>query len=289
MKAAPAPGAQPPGRPLWVNGQLVRGDDAALSLFDRGARDGGGLFETLRVDAGRPFAWERHMERLVLGAAELGFPVPPSPATLRAAVDELLAAQSLADAVVRITVTRGIAGGRPTRTGAWIDAEPLAGRLWRGTRSGDASAIVSPLAFEPNWIGRYKTTSRLAWDLAREQAVAARVDEALLATGAGALLEGSASNVFLVRGGEVLTPALSANVLPGITRAVVLDLCAGLGIAAREAALTVADARAADEIFLTNSVQEVLPLAVLDARTLPKRAVGERLREAYRHRVLAGA
>jgi len=115
-------GARVPERSVWLNGHLVRGHDAALSVFDRGARDGGALFETLRAYGGRPFAWERHMERMVLSAAELGFPVPPSPSRLRAAVDEVLAAEGLRDAVLRITVTRGIPGGRPARTGSWVEA-----------------------------------------------------------------------------------------------------------------------------------------------------------------------
>src|SRR5215831_19442010 len=126
-----------PDRPVWIDGRLVRGDAAAVSVFDRGARDGGGLFETLRVYGGRAFGWERHMERLVLGAAELGFPVPPSPSRLRDAVAEVLDATALSDAVVRITITRGIPGGRPVRTGAWVEAEPLAGRLWAGARTID--------------------------------------------------------------------------------------------------------------------------------------------------------
>src|SRR5215813_1267837 len=103
-------GARAPDRPVWLDGRIVRGEAAMVSVFDRGARDGGGLFETLRVYHGRPFAWERHMERLVLSAAELGFPVPPSPGLLRTAVAEVLEACALADAVVRITVTRGIPG-----------------------------------------------------------------------------------------------------------------------------------------------------------------------------------
>src|SRR4029453_19444311 len=107
-----------------------RGAEAVGSLFARGARDGEGLFETLRVYGGHPFLWERHMERLVLSAAELGFPVPPSPTRLRDAVDEVLEANGLADAAIRITVTRGVPGGRPTRTGCWIDAEHIASRLW---------------------------------------------------------------------------------------------------------------------------------------------------------------
>ena len=93
-------------RALWLNGRIVQGADAALSLFDRGARDGEGLFETLRVYRGEPLDWDRHMERLVLSAAELGFPVPPAPGALRDALGELLRVQGLVEAVARVTVTR---------------------------------------------------------------------------------------------------------------------------------------------------------------------------------------
>jgi branched-chain amino acid aminotransferase len=281
------PGTRLPDRVVWLNGRLARGDEAALSVFDRGARDGGAIFETLRLYGGRPFAWQRHLERLVLSAAELGFPVPPSPAKLREAIDAVLAEQGMTDAVVRITVTRGVPGGRPTRAGAWVEAEPVAGRLWTGTRAGAGRAIVSELPFEPGWLGRHKTTSRLAWDLAREQARAANADEALLVSPDGEVLEGAASNVFVVREGEVLTPPLSRNVLPGITRALVLSLCAELGVRHRERPLDLVHVREAGEIFLTNSVQEVLPLATLDGRAVPGRALGERLRTAYRERVAA--
>ncbi len=143
--ALPLPrGTRLPDRTVWLNDRLVRGEDAALSVFDRGARDGGAILETLRTYDGVPFAWDRHMERLVLSAAELGFPVPPAPATLRAAVDQVLAAEGLRDAVVRITVTRGVAGGRPVRTGAWVEAESLGGRLWTGARTAHADFVVKP-------------------------------------------------------------------------------------------------------------------------------------------------
>ena len=279
----------PPDRMAWINGRLVRGGEASLSVFDRGARDGGGLFETLRLYDGRPFAWERHMERMVLSAAILGFPVPPAPRQLREAVDELLAAQGLRDAVVRITVTRGIAGGRPTRVGAWIEAETVASRLWTGARTGRTRAICSPLAFEPGTLGAHKTTSRMAWDLAREQARAAGVDEVLLLSPDGFVLEGSASNVFVFRDDELLTPPLSHHVLPGITRAIVLELCRELGIRCRELPLVREHLRWAEEVLLTNSVQEVLPLAELDGRALASREAADRLLAAYRGRVAADA
>ena len=271
-----------PGRTVWVNGHLCRGADATLSLFDRGARDGEGLFETLRVYAGQVFQWERHLERLVLSAAELGFPVPPSPAALARGLQEVLEAEHLFDGVARITVTRGVPGGQPTRTGCWIEAEPLEARLWRGTRNGEASAIFSKRAFEPGPLGSHKTTSRLAYALAREEARARRADEALLVSREGYVLEGAVSNVFALLGGEVLTPPLAAGILPGITRARVLALCAEHGIPARECAIAREELMRAEEVFLTNSVQEVAPVARLEGRTLPRANIGLRLREAYR-------
>src|SRR5262249_27153350 len=113
-----------PDRPVWVNGRVIAAKDAALSLYDRGARDGEGLFETLRVYRGEPFQWKPHLERMVVSAGELGFPVPPAPQLLLDALRALLAAAGLDDAVARVTVTRGIPGARPAQCGAWIEAEP---------------------------------------------------------------------------------------------------------------------------------------------------------------------
>jgi branched-chain amino acid aminotransferase len=271
-----------PSRTLWINGRLCRGEEATLSLFDRGARDGEGLFETLRVYDGRPFAWTRHMERLVVSAAVLGFPVPASPVTLRAALDQVLEAEGLSDAVARITVTRGIPGGRPTRTGAWVEVEPLGARLWRGTRAGAATVIVSKRPFEPGPLGGHKTTSRLAYHLAREEVRVARADEALLVSPAGKVLEGAVSNVFAVMAGEVVTPPLAAGILPGITRAIALRLCADAGRPAREGALTFADLHNAEEVFLTNSVQEIVPVATIQDRAIPGRSVAGALLADYR-------
>ncbi|MEO5617479.1 MAG: aminotransferase class IV [Candidatus Eisenbacteria bacterium] len=281
------PGATPPERIVWLNGQLVRGGDAALSLFDRGARDGGGIFETVRVYAGQPFDWTRHMERLVLAAAMLGFPVPSAPSRLRHALAQVLAAEGLSDAVARLTVTRGVAGGRPTRTGAWVEAESLAGRLWPGTKRSAATVVISRRPFHPGPIGAFKTTSRLAYDLAREEARAENADEALLTGAGGEVFEGAVSNVFVVQRGEVLTPPLAQGILPGIVRARVLDLCAASHISAREASITRADLDTADEIFLTNSVQEVVPVGTCAGRKIPAQTLGERLRDAYRKLVEA--
>jgi branched-chain amino acid aminotransferase len=276
-------------RALWINGRLARGADAALPLSDRGARDGEGLFETLRVEGGRPQNWRRHLERLVVSAAELGFPVPPSPSVLAEGLEAVLAANGLQDAAARITVTRGTPGGRPTRTGYWVEAEPLLARLWRGTRSGQANVVISRQAFLPGHLARHKTTSRIAYHLAREEARVAGADETLLADGDGNLLEGSVSNLFLVVGGEVVTPPIAMGILPGIVRAQVLHLCIRLGIPTRERAIPRAELPQADEVFVTNSIQQVVPLVAVDGQAVPSRTLGARLREIYREHEARGA
>lgn len=269
-------------RAVWINGRLCREGEATLSVFDRGARDGEGLFETLRVYRGRAFQWERHIERLVLSAAELGFPVPPAPDVMAGALSEVLVALGLEDAVARITVTRGVPGGRPTRTGCWVEAEPVAARLWMGTRRGAARLVFSRRPFEPGPLGRHKTTSRLAYHLAREEARAARADEAILISRDGMVLEGTASNVFALMGGELVTPPLAAGILPGITRAWVLRASAESGRPARERPITRAELLGASEVFLTNSVQEIVPAAQLAGQSLPEREVARDLGERYR-------
>ena len=283
-----APPPQLPERAVWMDGTLCRGDAARLSVFDRGARDGEGLFETLRVYAGRPFLWNAHLERLVLAAAELGFPVPTAPATLRAGLDEVIAAAGLEAAVARITITRGVPGRRPIRSGAWIDAEPLVGRLWAGTRSGAARAIVSRRPFDPGALGRYKTTSRIAYHLAREEARIARVDEALLVSRSGEVLEGSVSNLFVRRGRELLTPPLSSDVLPGITRGWVMAEGAAAGYEVHERRLTVAEVADADEAFLTNSIQEIVSLVAIDEISLRRGDAARTLVTRYREAVDRG-
>jgi branched-chain amino acid aminotransferase len=261
-------GTRLPERAIWLNGRIVRGHEAAVSVFDRGARDGGGLFETLRVYGGKPFAWERHMERLVLSAAELGFPVPPSPALLKKAVAEVLEACDLSDAVVRVTVTRGVPGSRPVRTGAWVEAEAVGARLWAGARQRHpddggplgARAVISRAPFTPGFLGRHKTTSRLAWDLAREEARAADADEVLLLSPDNELLEGAASNVFVVRaGGDIYTPPLAADIRPGVTRDRAGTVWPARG-SSRTSSRSPEMLRRASESLVTNSVQEILPL-----------------------------
>jgi branched-subunit amino acid aminotransferase/4-amino-4-deoxychorismate lyase len=273
---------------VWIDGELLHGEAARVSVFDRGARDGGGIFETFRVHDSRPFLWEPHLERMVVAAAELGFPVPPSPATLLEGLGAVLAANGLANAVARITVTRGIAGGRPTRTGCWIECEPVEGRLWRGTRTGKGAVILSKRAFSPGVLGPYKTTSRLAYQLAYEEARAVGADETILLTHQGEVLEGSASNVFLYIDGQVATPSHNTGILPGIMRAFVLQACYTLGYALRTSAIWRDELSIADEVFLTNSVQGLVSIATVNGRAVKTSGVAEKVRESLARAIAAG-
>lgn len=276
-----------PGRAVWIDGRVLRGAEAVLSVFDRGARDGEGLIETVRVVAGRPFLWERHMERLVVSAAELGFPVPPSPAELRAGLGAVLEANGLGNAAARITVTRGVPGARPTRTIPWIDAEPLEARRWRDASGPGIRAILSRVPFAPGVLGRHKTTSRLAYHLAREEARALGADEALLATSAGELLEGAVSNVFVAHGDEIATPPLASGILPGIARAWVIAHAPEAGLRVVERSIACRELAGADEAFVTNAVQGVASLASIDGRPLPERARAAALRDRLEREVAA--
>ncbi len=224
------------------------------------------------------------MERLVGSAAELGFPVLPEPRVLLRALEGALAAERLGDAIARIVVTRGDTGPFP-RPGHCVEVLPIEGRLWRGGRTGGARAIYAKEPFEPGTLMGHKTTSRLVYDQARGEAQAAGAEEALLVSPAGEVLEGAVTNVFAVFRDLIRTPPLASGILPGITRAWVIETCAGLGLALAEDTIRRDELMAADEIFLTNSVQGVVPVAELQGLRLPRRSLGDRLREAYHEAV----
>jgi branched-chain amino acid aminotransferase len=266
----------------WIDGRLR--EPAEVPLADRAARGGEGLFETFRVDRGQPLHWNRHMERLVISAAELGFPVPPHPDVLRGALGEVLASAGLADAqaAARITVTRGAPGRRPGHPGVWVEAEPLENRRWPGARTQSARVVFSRRVFGAGFLARYKTTSRLAYEICREEARAAHADEVLLVDAHDRVLEGSVSNVFAVIGGRLLTPPVSLPLLPGITRAVTLERARALGIDAAEMELTREQLVSAEELIVTNSLQQIVPVGRLGGRELPNRAIGLRLAASER-------
>src|SRR5262249_5229503 len=145
--------------------------------------------------------------------------------------------------------------------------------------------VLSKRPFAPGPLARHKTTSRLAYHLAREEARAARADEALLVSAEGLLLEGSVSNLFAVVGGRVRTPPVALGILPGIAREVLLAVGPAVGVSIEESPMAADMIGAAEELFLTNSIQEVVPVASVDGRDLPSCSIGLSLLAAYRNEV----
>jgi len=283
------------GEPTYVilNGQLVPREQAVVSVFDYGFLYGCGLFETVRAYRGRPFRLSAHLRRLRRSAEELGWSLAVEEETVSRWVEEVLTANRLTtgDARVRLTVTPGAGPpladwscgeGPPT----WVVmAAPLPAdfdeRLARGWR-----ALIYPRARgQQAATAGVKSLSYLENVLARQWARSRGADEALFINSVGRLTEGTVSNLFVVRDGRVVTPPLSEGLLPGVTRAEVLEIAPREGVAIEERPLTPPDLQTCEEAFLTNAVVGLVPLVQVEGRTLPVGEVTQKLRAAYREDV----
>ena len=267
---------------IHLNGRLVDAGEARIDPADRGLLLADGLFETLRAHGGRPFCLDLHLARLAAGAAHLGLP-PPAVPEIAAAVRDTLAANGLADASIRVTLTRG-AGPRgllppaePTPT-LMVTAHPLPSSL----PTAMSACLASIRRNEHSPLSRIKSLAYLENILALGEAAAAGFDEAILLNTAGRIAAGSRSNLFLVLDGVVTTPPPSEGLLPGIARQTVFALAAKHGVPAREMPVAPAEMARASEAFLTNSLLEVVPLTRLQDQLVPAGPVTGRLRRLYR-------
>jgi branched-chain amino acid aminotransferase len=278
---------------IHLNGRLVPEDEGVVSVFDRGFLFGDGVFESMRSYAGRVFRLAPHLDRLGRSAALAGLPGSPSRDHLEAAVGDLLQANGLADARLRLTLTRGPgrpgdyvgADGPPTVV---ISASPYAGPAAALVEEGVPVTVAARRAVPADCLDpAIKSLSRMASVLARREADAKGAFETILLDAAGRLTEGTSSNVFLVAGGRLLTPAAPRGALPGVTRAAVLEAAAAAGIAAQETDLPAERLAAAEEVFLTNSSWEVLPVSRVDGRPVGRGRPGTVTRELLaRYRAL---
>jgi branched-chain amino acid aminotransferase len=267
-----------------VDGDLVPASAATVSVRDRGFRYGDAVFETLRAYGDRIFEWKAHAERLRASAETLGFAeaVPPAD-DLRARVDETLGTNDLADAYVRLSVTRGVQPGTLTPKAdvdptVVVEVDPLPRGGVEGERPWDKPAVLqtvrtrrTPDAAVPSTA---KTHNYLNGVRARLELQQAATDdyaahEAVIRSTDGTVTEGATSNLFFVEDGVLKTPTTDLPILPGITRRVVLDLAAAEEFPIEEGRYEVTDLREADEAFVTNTTWEVRPVTSVDGIDLP--------------------
>jgi branched-chain amino acid aminotransferase len=286
-----------------VNGELVPADEATVSVEDRGFQYGDGAFETIRAYGGTPFEWAAHRERLQRTAETLGFD-EAVPDDLRERVEETLAANDLADAYVKVSVTRGVQPGKLTpgpdvdpTVVVYVDELPRGGtggeRVWDGPA--DVQTVKTRRVPDEALPADAKTHNYLNGILARLELRRAateqfQADEALLRDTEGRVAEGATSNLFFVTDAGLKTPSSDLDLLPGVTRSVVMDLAEAEEFPVETGEYTVDDVREADEAFLTNSTWEVRPVATIDGievgtgpmTTLLQRLFDERIeRECY--------
>lgn len=284
------------GTIVVIDGKLCPPAEQVVSVFDRGFLYGDSVFETLRTYGGKAFELPAHVERLVNSAALVFIPVPLEKAALGQEIEAAIAAGGNAESYVRVMLTRGqgsigldpALADRPRRV---IIVQPLSvppesyyeggvGAVsYRTQRSTDHTSA------EGAKIGNY-----LVSVLAMREAVKVGAIEALVVDGQGRVLEGSSSNVFVVKGGKVITAPTTAGILAGITRHHVLELASEQGIQVELRAPALDEAQRADEIFISSSIRELMPIVWLDQGPVGDGRPGpvfRRLRAAFRARIAA--
>ncbi|MGI9022169.1 MAG: aminotransferase class IV [Acidimicrobiales bacterium] len=247
---------------VWIDGRVVPVEEARVSPLDHGLLTGDGVFETLRVYGGVPFAVTRHLDRLARSAAGIGLPAPDS-ALVRDAMDAVVAGNHIEEGRLRITVTGGVgslgsdrADVRPTVIVAgggrvdWPAATDVVVVPWPRNERG-ALAGIKTVSYGENVVA-------LAY--ARQRGAG----EALFANLAGNLCEGTGTNVFVGVAGRLLTPPLSSGCLAGVTRDLLVE---SLDVAVED--LPLDRLAEVDEAFLTSSTREVQTIGAVDGRPLP--------------------
>ena len=273
---------------IYLNGKFVDEKDAKVSVFDHGLLYGDGVFEGIRAYDGVVFMLKEHIDRLYDSAKSLCIDIPLTKEEMIDVVLETLRVNNLRDAYIRLVVTRGIGDlgldprkcGKPTIFCIAIPMPPLLGE--EGIRVITVSVRRLPVdVLNP----AVKSLNYLNSVLAKIQANYAGVDEAFLLDDKGFVVEGTGDNIFIVKNGVLKTPPVYQSILKGITRDVVIKLAKEDGIEVVEEPLTLHDLYTADELFITGTAAEIVPVFEIDGRVINDKKVGEitkKLREKFK-------
>jgi branched-chain amino acid aminotransferase len=259
---------------IYIDGEFFDQADAKVSVFDHGLLYGDGIFEGIRFYNGRVFRMEEHMDRLWESARSICLEIPLSRPEMDEALLETIRQNDLHDGYVRLIVTRGVGnlGLNPAqckRPSVIVIASTISLYPEEVYRNGLTVVTVPTRRMGPATLNpAIKSLNYLNNVLARIEANLSNADEALMLNDAGNIAECTADNVFIVKRGQIMTPPITAGALRGITRSVVFDIAAELGIKISEPELTRHDLFIADEAFLTGTAAEIIPMIKVDGRTI---------------------
>src|SRR3990167_11037236 len=249
---------------IFLNDKIVKDTEGLLSTLDRGFLYGDGLFETLRAYEKKPFRLEDHVTRLSNSAHYFNIPFPYPSQQIRQIIEQLLAANNLQDAYIRMTLSRGLGINGLISTGTCIPtfvihAKPLAAYPASLYKTG-VLLITSHIRRSTTCpISYHKTLNFLTNYLIKRKASEKGAHDALILNTDNHIAECAVSNIFVVEKNTVITPSLKANVLPGITRKIVLELCKENGIHASEELFGLEKVFGASEVFITNALMKLCP------------------------------
>ncbi|MFN0074856.1 MAG: aminotransferase class IV [Prosthecobacter sp.] len=251
---------------IWLNGRIISTAAARISPFDHGFLVGDGVFETLVARDGKPFTPTRHWQRLVASCEFMGIKPPAFDAYL-SAIHEVMQANGLQNARVRVTLTSGD-GPLGSDRGDSLATMTVAATVLKPWPPTETAAVIPWRRNERGALVGIKSTSYAENVRALALAHAQGTGEALFANTRDELCEGTGTNIFVVVNGRVQTPPLSSGCLAGVTRALTLEACQAAGITVDEIALPIAILQTCDEAFLTSSTRDVHPLAQIDQRMM---------------------
>jgi len=262
---------------VYINGELVPESEAKISVFDHGLLYGDGVFEGIRAYRGVVFKLREHLERLYDSAKFLRIEIPMSREELMEAILETVRRNGLSDCYIRVVVTRGVGdlGLDPRKCGKpsiIIIARPMAPLL--GKRS--VSLIISSVRRDGVDATNHqaKSLNYLNNILAKLEAINAGADDAVMLDSRGFISEATGENIFIVKDGRIMTPPPTSGILSGITRDCVIELARRLGYEVVERELTPFELLTADEVFLTGTAAEIVPVESVNGRKIGERVPG---------------
>ncbi|HEY2784360.1 MAG TPA: branched-chain-amino-acid transaminase [Fimbriiglobus sp.] len=278
---------------VWINGKFFDKQDATVSVYDHGLLYGDGIFEGIRIYAGKVFKHREHTERLYESAKAIALNIPLSPAEMMTAVEETVRVNNKIEGYIRLLVTRGPGtlglDPRKCEPQVIVIVDDIALYPKELYENGLEVVTSSYTRNHPNALNpRVKSLNYLNNILAKIEAIRAGCLEAIMLNLQGEVAECTGDNIFVVKKGVLKTPPPEAGILEGITRDFVMNLARGANVPVRECTLTRHDVYIADEVFLTGTAAEVIAVTKVDDRGIGSGKPGpvtKKLRELFQKAV----